>query len=79
MEKAAGRILKAEAVKLQGHSRCDVGGASPQQSVSADKPVSAAPQVRIVENTAEYAIVEMTCRCGVKTQVRCEYGQPKPK
>jgi len=78
MEKAAGRILKAEAVKLQGHYRCDVG-ATPQQSVGAGKPVSAVPQVRIVENTAEYAIVEMTCQCGVKTQVRCEYGDTKPK
>lgn len=78
MEKMAGRILKAEEVKLQGQYYLDAGGA-PQNSASVSKTVSGTPQVRIVENNADYAIVEITCQCGDKTQVRCDYGGTKTK
>ena len=78
MEKTAGRILKAEEVNLQGQYHFDAGGTS-QNPANASKTVSRAPQVRIVENNPEYAIVEITCSCGVKTQVQCDYGNTKTK
>lgn len=72
MEKTAGGVLKAEEVKLQGQYHFDVGGAS-QDAGGVSKPVSGGPQVRIVENNGEYAVMEITCACGTKTQVRCDY------
>jgi hypothetical protein len=32
-----------------------------------------APQARIVENHPKFADIEITCSCGTKTYVRCEY------
>jgi len=35
---------------------------------------STGPRVRIAQNHAQYAVLEVTCSCGRKTQVRCDYG-----
>ena len=74
MEKTATRILKADEVKLQGQYHLDLGQ-SPQAVTGVKKPVSAAAQVRIVENNADYAVVEVICKCGTKTQIRCDYRE----
>lgn len=76
MEKTAGRILKAEEVKLQGQYHLDIAQPS-RNSAGTGKVVSGVPQVRIVENGAGYAVLEITCRCGTKTHVRCEYSDTK--
>jgi hypothetical protein len=78
MEKTAGRILKAEEVKLQGQYHLDIAQVS-QNPAAGSKIVSGTPRVRIVENSADYAIMEITCSCGTITQVRCEYGDMKTK
>ncbi len=78
MEKMTSRILKAEQVKLQGQYHVDAG-VRLQNSAGASKTVAGAPQARIVENNADYAIVEITCRCGGKTRVRCDYSHTKTK
>ena len=35
---------------------------------------SGGPRVRIAQNQAEYAVLEVTCSCGQKIHVRCDYG-----
>ena len=69
----AGRILKSNDVKLEGQFHLDVAKAGldlPKQQIAA----SSAPQVRILENHPEYAVLEVTCSCGRKMSLKCEYA-----
>ncbi|TSA56511.1 MAG: hypothetical protein D4R45_00675 [Planctomycetaceae bacterium] len=73
MIRTAGRILKSNDVKLEGQFHLDAanaGSGSPKQQVV---PLSA-PQVRILENHPEYAVIEVTCSCGTKMSLKCEYA-----
>jgi hypothetical protein len=75
MPKTSGRILKSDEVKLEGQFRLDVAQAqSSTGGPKQKKPPLAAPQVRIVENHHEFALIETTCSCGTKTLVKCEYA-----
>ena len=78
MATAAGRILKSDKVKLEGRFLLDAaqsGSDSPKQQFAA----SSAPQVRILENHEQYAVIEVICTCGTKTSLKCEYaGAPAP-
>lgn len=73
MMRTAGRILKSNEVKLEGQFHLDTAQAgldSPKQQVAA----SSAPQVRILENHPEYAVIEVTCSCGTRMSLKCEYA-----
>ncbi|MHC4322663.1 MAG: hypothetical protein ACYSUX_00150 [Planctomycetota bacterium] len=73
MISTAGRIIKSSDVKLEGQFHLGLtkdGSGLPKQQVKA----STAPQVRILENHPEYAVVEVTCCCGTKMSVKCEYA-----
>lgn len=73
MTRTAGRILKSDDVKLEGQFHLDVENAGldvPKQRAAA----SSAPQVRILENQAEYAVIEVTCSCGTTMSLKCEYA-----
>ena len=76
MENTIGHILKGSAVKLEGQFRLDAGQT---QTGSANKTnVTSAPaQVRVVENHPEFAVIEVTCRCGEKTYIKCHYPDDK--
>jgi hypothetical protein len=65
------RVLKKGQVKVGGSVQLDsVGGVD-----SAAGPAgSTAQQARIVESNNEYAIIEITCSCGQKTHVQCNYS-----
>lgn len=72
MEETAGHILKSDNVKLEGRFRLDTGQNAPNSSNR--RNVTLAPaQVSIVENHPEFAVMEVTCGCGAKTRIRCEY------
>ncbi|MHC4114901.1 MAG: hypothetical protein ACYSSL_06255 [Planctomycetota bacterium] len=72
MEEAAKRILKGSDVKLEGQFRLDIGQGNPG-SVNKRNVTSAPAQVCMVENHPEFAVIEVTCGCGAKTHIRCEY------
>ncbi|MCX5633248.1 MAG: hypothetical protein NTW93_06215 [Phycisphaerae bacterium] len=72
MEKAAGRILKGNDVKLEGCFRLDAGQGAPG-SANQRNAGSVPAQARIIENHPEFAVIEVTCGCGVKTHIRCEF------
>jgi hypothetical protein len=68
------RIIKGSDIKLEGTFRLDAN--QPQQSApSPQRPAAGAVpvQARILESQPQYAIIEVTCSCGTKTQVRCEF------
>ncbi len=72
MEKPEGHILKSDNVKLEGRFRLDIDQDAPNSSNK--RNVTLAPaQVHIVENHPEFAVMEVTCGCGAKTRIRCEY------
>jgi hypothetical protein len=75
MPKTAGHILKSDEVKLEGQFRLDVAQVQSQTGGPKEQsPALPAPQVRIVENHTEFADIEITCSCGIKTHLKCEYA-----
>ena len=73
MATAAGRILKSDTVKFEGRFLLDAaqsGSDSPKRQFAA----SSAPQVRILENHEQYAVIEVICPCGTRTSLKCEYA-----
>ncbi len=80
MKETAGRILKGDNVKFEGQLQLGACRASAgvTQGLSGGKnAASAVPQARIVEEHDEFAVIEITCSCGTKTSVRCEYAAAK--
>ena len=73
MEKIAGHVLKSDEVELQGRFHLNVGQVAPGQAKQ-KFTASTTPQVRIVENHSEFAVIEINCSCGTKSYLRCEYA-----
>ena len=72
MEKTAGRILKSSDVKLEGTFCLDAGQSAP--ALARERNAASVPvQAHIVESQPQFAIIEVICSCGTKTQIRCEY------
>ena len=72
MENATGNIIKSDNVNLEGQFNLNLG-----QPVSNQTNVSnpaAEPKVVIIENHPEYALMEVTCSCGSKTYIKCQYA-----
>ena len=73
MRNTSSRILKASEVKIEGKFTLDVmqieSGSSKQTSTALVEP-----QVRIVESGSEFSVIEITCSCGEKLNLRCEYA-----
>ncbi len=77
MEKVSGQILKAGDVKLEGQFRLDPGQTnSGMQNKTNTNSIPA--KVQIVENNSEFALIEITCCCGTKTHIKCEYTDQNP-
>ena len=76
MEGPTGHILKSNNVEMEGRFQLDaeqiLTGSANERNVA-----STVPQAHIVENHPEYAVMEITCSCGAKTHVRCEYTDAK--
>jgi len=70
MAKTTGHIIKASDVTLQGQFHLDVVRTRPDTRIAAQ----AKSQVCLVENQPEFAIVEVSCCCGEKLYLRCEYA-----
>jgi hypothetical protein len=76
MGKTTGHILKAGDVKLEGQLHLDlwnVQAGLPKENGA----VLSAPQARVIENHQEFAILEVTCSCGRKIHLKCEYADLK--
>jgi hypothetical protein len=75
MTETSGQILKSDDVEVEGRYCLEVV----QDEFEPDEPVeatdsSAAPQVQIIENQADHAVIEVLCSCGEKLNVRCDYA-----
>lgn len=72
MSGETGRILKVSEVEFEGTVTIELSpiAASP---AAAQNTGSVPQSVNIVENTPEFALVEVTCSCGTKTLIKCQY------
>ncbi len=72
MRKTTENVLKSTEVEIEGRLCLDAQppatGPTPQNSQQRGQP-----QVQIVENQAGFAVLEVTCSCGVKSYIKCEY------
>ena len=73
MATATGRILKSRDVKVEGQFQLNLKNAGISTSKNTTS-VLTEPQVRIAENQQEFAVIEVTCSCGSKIYIKCEYG-----
>ena len=66
------KVLKKGKVKVGGSVQLEggAGGGNPRPAPSG----TVAQQARVVESNNEYAIIEITCSCGQKTHVQCNYS-----
>ncbi len=72
MTPSTNRILKSGEVDVVGQFALELGNAPPPgQNKSSPAGIA---KVRILENQNEYAVMEVTCSCGRKTVIRCDYG-----
>ena len=65
--------MKGNEVKIEGRFRLNA-----EQQVDRCLPhngntISTSPDVCVLEQHPEYAVIEITCMCGRKTCVKCEY------
>lgn len=74
MLKTAGHIIKGNDVKLGDHFCLDVVQMqSPIGGTQKTTAASVTPQARIAQNQPEFAVIEITCSCGKRMDLRCEY------
>jgi len=74
------KVLKSDQVLVSGSVRLEIGGGiAPVRtgpSIQTDTGTdAAAQQARIVESNSEYAVIEVTCRCGSKSFIQCNYAE----
>lgn len=75
MIKGPARVLKSDDVTLQGQFHLDVAQSN---SKTAKKPnMLSTPQARVTENHPDFALIEITCSCGARMFLRCEYAGEK--
>lgn len=72
MQKTVGHVLKSNQVQFEGRLQLTLPSRGDRMANQA--PASSDQQVRIVENNSEYVLMEVTCCCGTKTYVKCEYA-----
>jgi hypothetical protein len=74
---APGKVLKSSEVEVEGKFSLDLDGVvTPGTNGKHQTQAQGAPaKVRVLENQKDYAVMEVTCSCGRKTVIRCDYGE----
>jgi hypothetical protein len=71
-------ILKKQQVKEGGRFRIPARPVGATGVAGIPRPATAGgtPQAKVVENTADYAILEVICGCGQTLYIQCNYAPP---
>ncbi len=72
MPQSTRRILKADDIELEGQFHLDISQSGPTPQNNNNTALSE-PKAHIVEKQSEFVVIEVTCSCGIKTYLRCEY------
>ena len=79
MLKTGVNVIKSSDVKFEGEFQVDIDVPTGQPApVPPQVAAAATPQVVIVENNPEYALIELTCACGAKSRIQCRYDMSQP-
>jgi len=73
MVRTGGNILKSTDVEVTGRFLLEIQ-ALLATSQSEKHAAPGVPEVRVVENHPEFGVLEITCACGRKSYVKCEYA-----
>jgi hypothetical protein len=83
MSKVA-KVIKGAAVEVSGKAilrpggGCDkpgcVAAQSQGQTGGKAQGLQVPQEARIIESNSEYAIIEVTCSCGAKSHIQCNYA-----
>ncbi|MBN1796292.1 MAG: hypothetical protein JW804_06435 [Sedimentisphaerales bacterium] len=74
MKKETAKILRANDVELTGSLQLNsptIQQAAPESRLN---QTDTKPQVQIIQNTDEFAVIEVICSCGQTTHIKCEYA-----
>lgn len=74
MEKTTRHVLKADNVKMEGRFQLGLDQAAASLQPKPRSTAVVEPMAHIVENYPEFAVVEVTCSCGEKMRLKCEYA-----
>lgn len=80
MENTTGSVLKSDAVKVEGTFNLGAESAATATATATSpntpkaNPGSVKTQASIIENNPEFVLIELTCSCGTKTHVKCQYA-----
>jgi hypothetical protein len=75
MDERTQRVIPADNVKIDGQVQLGLNNAAGlPKSAAASSSDPNAPGAFIVEKNSEFMIVEVTCTCGKKTYLRCEFA-----
>jgi hypothetical protein len=70
MDTNTAQVLKADKVSFEGQVHLDLDKYKQSRK---DIPPSQPTQPRILEDTPEYVVIEITCSCGQKVLLKCTY------
>ena len=74
MEKTTRHVLKADKVKVEGRFQLGLDQAAASLQPKPRSTAVVEPMAHIVENYPEFTVVEVTCSCGEKMRLKCEYA-----
>jgi len=75
MDEKTQRVIPADNVKIDGQVRLGLNAAADRsKTAAASSPNLNAPGAFIVEKNPQFLVVEVTCTCGKKTYLRCEFA-----
>lgn len=73
------QVLKRDKIEVSGSIRLTpAAGVHPVRTPNSSRMSPLTPgmaqQARIIESNNEYAIIEITCSCGCKSHIQCNFG-----
>ncbi len=68
MEKVTGQILKGSDIQVSGTRQINIT-AVPSAQPQPKGPATA----RLLQSGDGFALIELTCSCGIKTTIKCNY------
>jgi hypothetical protein len=73
MNESASAVIKSDEVKMGGKVRLGPATAHHPQPGAVQQNQQQAGVARIAKTAEDHVIIEVTCRCGTKTMVRCNF------
>jgi len=75
MTRTAGRVLKSQDIELEGQYRLDMTQGGSTRAALQQPGAGAGPaRACILENHTDHALIEVTCSCGTRMILKCDYA-----